>query len=307
MTAAATRTLRVGTRASALARAQTDHVVARARACRSRSCRSSPQGDRSPEPLAQIGGTGVFVSALRHALLGRRDRRGGALLQGPADRAGRGHRAGRRAGRARTRATRSSPATGCALGELPPGPRVGTGSPRRAAQLRALGLGLRHRAELRGNVDTRLGKVGRRRRWTRSCWPMPGCAGWAAPTRSPRSSTRSSCCRRPAQGALAVECRPPTTLARELARRARRRRDPRRRHRRTRAARRARGRLLRAGRRAGRGRRRRRRRRSLPPRIGDRARRQRRRPAVGHRTAHRCRRRRPAAWPPTCSPTALTR
>jgi hydroxymethylbilane synthase len=44
------------------------------------------------------------------------------------------------------------------LGELPNGARVGTGSPRRAAQLRALGLGLQIVA-LRGNVDTRLGKV----------------------------------------------------------------------------------------------------------------------------------------------------
>jgi hydroxymethylbilane synthase len=41
---------------------------------------------------------------------------------------------------------------------LPPGSRVGTGSPRRAAQLRALGLGLVVEP-LRGNVDTRLGRV----------------------------------------------------------------------------------------------------------------------------------------------------
>ncbi|MGH3745367.1 MAG: hydroxymethylbilane synthase, partial [Mycobacteriales bacterium] len=47
---------------------------------------------------------------------------------------------------------------GLTLGELPPGSRVGTGSPRRAAQLRALGLGLEV-VGLRGNVDTRLGKV----------------------------------------------------------------------------------------------------------------------------------------------------
>jgi hydroxymethylbilane synthase len=48
--------------------------------------------------------------------------------------------------------------SGLTLGELPPGARVGTGAPRRAAQLRALGLGLDVVA-LRGNVDTRLRRV----------------------------------------------------------------------------------------------------------------------------------------------------
>lgn len=47
---------------------------------------------------------------------------------------------------------------GLVLGELPAGSRVGTSSPRRAAQLRALGLGLEIRP-LRGNLDSRLGKV----------------------------------------------------------------------------------------------------------------------------------------------------
>jgi hydroxymethylbilane synthase len=45
-----------------------------------------------------------------------------------------------------------------ALNQLPEGSRVGTGSPRRAAQLRALGLGLDVVA-IRGNVDTRLRRV----------------------------------------------------------------------------------------------------------------------------------------------------
>jgi hydroxymethylbilane synthase len=47
---------------------------------------------------------------------------------------------------------------GLTLGELPPGSVIGTGSPRRAAQLHALGLG--HQVvDIRGNVDTRIGKV----------------------------------------------------------------------------------------------------------------------------------------------------
>jgi hydroxymethylbilane synthase len=47
---------------------------------------------------------------------------------------------------------------GLTLGELPVGSRVGTGSPRRVAQLHALGLGLEI-SGIRGNVDTRIGKV----------------------------------------------------------------------------------------------------------------------------------------------------
>src|SRR5262249_32983258 len=47
---------------------------------------------------------------------------------------------------------------GMTLGELPVGSRVGTGSPRRAAQLHALGLGLEI-TDIRGNVDTRIRKV----------------------------------------------------------------------------------------------------------------------------------------------------
>jgi hydroxymethylbilane synthase len=47
---------------------------------------------------------------------------------------------------------------GLVLGELPTGATVGTGSPRRTAQLEALGLGLRV-VPIRGNVDTRLAKV----------------------------------------------------------------------------------------------------------------------------------------------------
>jgi hydroxymethylbilane synthase len=47
---------------------------------------------------------------------------------------------------------------GLTLGELPAGALIGTGSPRRAAQLAALGLGLAP-GPVRGNVDTRLALV----------------------------------------------------------------------------------------------------------------------------------------------------
>ncbi|MFE5283463.1 hydroxymethylbilane synthase [Nocardia sp. NPDC056611] len=47
---------------------------------------------------------------------------------------------------------------GLVLGELPAGAKVGTSAPRRAAQLKALGLGIEI-VPLRGNLDTRIGKV----------------------------------------------------------------------------------------------------------------------------------------------------
>ena len=47
---------------------------------------------------------------------------------------------------------------GLTLAELPAGARIGTGAPRRIAQLLALGLGL-EMVPIRGNVDTRLARV----------------------------------------------------------------------------------------------------------------------------------------------------
>ena len=151
-----TTTIRIGTRASLLARTQTQLVAD----ALDRAVDVVPivtDGDRSSASLAQLGGTGVFVSALRTALLaGEIDvavhsykdlptapAEGIALAAVPPREDARDALVAR---------------DGLTLGELPRGARVGTGSPRRAAQLRALGLGL-EMVEIRGNVDTRLGKV----------------------------------------------------------------------------------------------------------------------------------------------------
>jgi hydroxymethylbilane synthase len=113
------------------------------------------EGDVSKANLAQIGGTGVFVNALRQKVLdGEVDFAVHSLKDLP-----------------------TAPAEGIALAavparddprdalcgeaklaDLPRGARIGTGSPRRMAQLRAL----RHDLEvvpIRGNADTRLRKV----------------------------------------------------------------------------------------------------------------------------------------------------
>jgi hydroxymethylbilane synthase len=154
------RPLRLGTRRSTLAMTQAQHVADAITARCGRPVELVPvttQGDVSTEALAQIGGTGVFVSALREALLAGEvdfavhslkdlptdDPEGIVLAAVPLREDPRDALVAR---------------DGLTLGELPPGSRVGTGSPRRAAQLRALGLGLDVVA-VRGNVDTRLGLV----------------------------------------------------------------------------------------------------------------------------------------------------
>ena len=152
--------IRLGTRRSLLARTQSEHVAVALRARLGREVvlvEVTTEGDLSAAPLASMGGTGVFVSALREA-----------LLRGEVDLAVHTHK--------------DQPTTpdehitlaavpvredprdvvvardGLTLGELPAGARIGTGSPRRAAQLHALGLGFDVVA-IRGNVDTRIGKV----------------------------------------------------------------------------------------------------------------------------------------------------
>ncbi|HET7357472.1 MAG TPA: hydroxymethylbilane synthase [Nocardioidaceae bacterium] len=152
--------VRVGTRASLLARTQSGLVADALRAALGREVtlvEVSTEGDRSTAPLASLGGAGVFVGALRQALLrGEVDVAVHSLKDLPtADENGIVLAAV---------PSREDPRDvvvardGLTLAELPEGARVGTGSLRRAAQLRALGLGLEI-VGVRGNVDTRIGKV----------------------------------------------------------------------------------------------------------------------------------------------------
>jgi hydroxymethylbilane synthase len=155
-----TSPIRLGTRASVLATTQSQWVADRLAAALDREVvlvEVTTEGDTSQQPLAQLGGTGVFVSALRDALLGGRiDVAVHSLKDLPTEQP---------AGIALAAVPeREDPRDvvvardGLTLGELPVGSTVGTGSPRRAAQLRALGLGLEI-GDIRGNVDTRIRKV----------------------------------------------------------------------------------------------------------------------------------------------------
>ncbi|WP_027862940.1 hydroxymethylbilane synthase [Marmoricola sp. URHB0036] len=152
--------VRIGTRASNLARTQSTLVgeaLTTATGLEFELVMIRTEGDVSTAPLAQIGGTGVFVSALREALLrGEIDLAVHSLKDLPTTPP---------EGIAMAAVpTREDPRDvvvardGLTLGELPQGARVGTGAPRRVAQIAALGLGV-DLVDVRGNVDTRLGKV----------------------------------------------------------------------------------------------------------------------------------------------------
>jgi hydroxymethylbilane synthase len=160
VTSSTTATLRLGTRASQLARTQSQAVADALTAAGGvpvELVHISTEGDRSAVAIAQLGGTGVFVTAIRRA-----------LLEGTVDVAVHSYKDlptapepglviaavppredPRDALVARDRLT---------LGELPAGARIGTGAPRRMAQLRALGLGL-DVVPIRGNVDSRMARV----------------------------------------------------------------------------------------------------------------------------------------------------
>ncbi len=152
--------LRLGTRRSALATTQAAWVADRLRdlGVDVELVEVATEGDRDrTTPLATLGGTGVFVSALREALAdGRVDLAVHSLKDLPTT------------GDPRTVVAavpvREDPRDalvardGLTLGGLPAGARVGTGSPRRRAQLEALGLGL-DVVDVRGNVDTRMRTV----------------------------------------------------------------------------------------------------------------------------------------------------
>jgi hydroxymethylbilane synthase len=118
-------------------------------------------GDISREHLAQIGGTGVFVSALRDALLaGEIDFAVHSLKDLPTAQPGDLTLAAvpvREDSRDVLVAR-----DGLTFEQLPDGSRVGTGSPRRMAQLNAWAKALGRRIEtvpIRGNIDTRVGYV----------------------------------------------------------------------------------------------------------------------------------------------------
>jgi hydroxymethylbilane synthase len=211
--------IRVGTRASTLARTQSAVIaetLTKATGRRTELVLVRTEGDISLKPLATIGGTGVFVSALREALLrGEIDLAVHSLKDlptAPPD------------GIALAAVPiREDPRDvvvardGLTLGELPAGARVGTGAPRRASQIAALGLGV-DVVGVRGNIDTRLAKVASGEIdavvLARAGLVRIGRADEATEVLDPLQMLPA-----PGQGALALECRADAEM-RALVRRA---------------------------------------------------------------------------------------
>ncbi len=152
--------LRIGTRRSPMAMVQSRQVADALTTQTGRQCELvgiTSAGDVNAGELTQIGGTGVFVSALR-----------GALLAGEVDLAVHSMKdlpTGAAEGIVLAAVpVRDDPRDalaaqdGAKLADLPRGARIGTGSLRRAAQLLMLRADLRP-VPVRGNAGTRLGRV----------------------------------------------------------------------------------------------------------------------------------------------------
>jgi hydroxymethylbilane synthase len=153
-------TLRLGSRRSPMAIAQSRLVAQQIRDATGREVEIvgvTTLGDVSKAQLTQIGGTGVFVSALRDALLsGEVDLAVHSLKDLPSVQPDDVALA--------AVPVRDDPRDalvardGAKIADLPTGARVGTGSPRRAAQLLALRADLRC-VSIRGNAETRMAKI----------------------------------------------------------------------------------------------------------------------------------------------------
>ena len=151
--------IRLGTRASALATTQSGLVAKRLEELTGRPVELvhiRTEGDVKTGSLASLGGTGVFVTALREALLdGRCDVAVHSLKDLPTTPA---------SDLTFVTPERADPRDalcardGLTLATLPHGGRVGTGSPRRAAQIRAARPDL-DVVDIRGNVGTRLNRA----------------------------------------------------------------------------------------------------------------------------------------------------
>lgn len=213
--------MKIGTRGSKLALSQCQQITDQLSAVGGFEAELVPvktDGDILTGPLSQMGGTGVFAAALRTTLLeGGVDVAVHSLKDLPTA-AVLGLTLAAVPLRADARDALCA-RDGLKLAELPLGATVGTGSPRRAAQLLAARPDLKI-VDIRGNVDTRLARV--------SGLPgnpdapvVPGKAGdldavvlaAAGLSRIGRSDTvtefleASIMLPAPGQGALALECR----------------------------------------------------------------------------------------------------
>ncbi|MET9273793.1 hydroxymethylbilane synthase [Kribbella sp. NPDC003557] len=151
--------IRLGTRRSKLATAQSTIVADQLRSLghEVELVLITTTGDVNRAPVEQIGGTGIFVSALRDALLADEIDIAVHSLKDLPTQPVDGLTLGAIPVREDPRDVLVA-RDGLTLGELPHGALIGTGAARRVAQIDALGLGVECTG-IRGNVDTRIGLV----------------------------------------------------------------------------------------------------------------------------------------------------
>ena len=204
--------LRLGTRGSPLALAQAGWIARQLH----EQCglptvlvTVATPGDESTAPIEQLGTTGVFTTTLRQALL-----RGTVNLvvhsckdlpTAPVP----GLAVAAFPAREDPRDALIWPG-GTSLPALPPGARIGTGSPRRAALLRAAGRHLQI-VPMRGNVDTRLRKLADGE-VDALVLAMAGLSRLGLADAAVTPLSPSLLMPAPAQGVLAVECRDDDTV-----------------------------------------------------------------------------------------------
>jgi hydroxymethylbilane synthase len=210
----------LGTRGSALARAQTELVAALlASACPGVALSTqvlSTAGDRTQEsgqPLPEIGGKGLFTAELERALLeGEIDVAVHSLKDLPTQDAP-GVAVGAVTSREDVRdclVSRSAES----LSDLDDGALVGTSSLRRSAQLAALRPDLEIRS-IRGNVDTRIRKV-HEGEYDAALLAAAGIRRLGLEHAVSEWLSPETMLPAPGQGALAVQCRADDATMREV-------------------------------------------------------------------------------------------
>jgi hydroxymethylbilane synthase len=201
--------LRLGTRGSALALAQT-RIVADALGASVETVVIKTAGDASSRPLRELG-DGVFVTALEDALrAGEIDAAVHSLKDLPT-----GERPGLVVGAILPREDPRDvliTTTRGGLASLPPRARVGTSSPRRDAALRAV-RGDVVTAPIRGNVETRLAKVASGE-FDATVLALAGLRRLGLPVREQEILSVQVMLPAPGQGAIAVQCRADDELTR---------------------------------------------------------------------------------------------
>jgi hydroxymethylbilane synthase len=210
--------LRLGTRGSRLALVQVDLVLERLRAAHPglevEVVEITTRGDADQQtPLASGSGAGWFTSTIQRALAGGRvdvavhsykdlptARPEGLVIAAVPLRDDPRDALVSRSGRP--------------LRALPTGAVVGTGSPRREAQLREIHPGLDIRP-IRGNVDTRIRKVDEGE-YDATVLALAGLRRLGLESRAAEVFGVYDILPAPAQGALALECRAADTATRSL-------------------------------------------------------------------------------------------